>query len=290
MTRSALLALAAFAVAVPASAQTPADTTDMPVAATDSMASDTTVVVIELDPDRARGLYDEGVGLLRDRDYAAALPLFDEALVYNPEYPAAALGRAQALVGQRMLTDAQAAYELAIELADRSDASNAGSIKQTAENQVAQVNQALDNQAAAQAAAQAEADAQAAAGATAEKVNQATQMLGGNEISFEQATEAYALLEQARMDGYDPNQVAFFYAKALNAMERGADAIPYAETAVENAAGQDDPSAVYIQLGLAHMGAGNADEARAAFEPISEGQAWHGWAQHYIGQLDAGSN
>ncbi|PAP77579.1 tetratricopeptide repeat protein [Rubrivirga marina] len=284
MTRIALFALAAFAVAAPASAQTPADTTGAPA---DSAASDTTVVVIELDPERARGLYDEGVGLLRDRDYAAALPLFDEALVYDPEYPAAALGRAQALVGQRMLNDAQAAYELAIELADRSDASNAASIKQTAENQVAQVSQALENQAAAAAAAQAEADAQAAAGATAEKVNQATQMLGGNEITFEQATEAYALLEQARMDGYDPNQVAFFYAKALNAMERGADAIPYAETAVEQASDQADPSAVYIQLGLAHMGAGNADAARAAFESVQEGQAWHGWAQHYIGQLDS---
>jgi tetratricopeptide (TPR) repeat protein len=287
MTRFALLALAAFAVAPSALAQTPADTTDMPSTPADSAASDTTVVVIELDPERARGLYDEGVSLLRDRDFAAALPLFDEALVYNPEYPAAALGRAQALVGQRMLTDAQAAYNLAIELADRSDASNAASIKQTAENQVAQVNQALENQAAAQAAAQAEADAQAAAGATAEKVNQATQMLAGNEVSFEQASEAYALLEQARLDGYDPNQVAFFYAKALNAMERGADAIPYAEAAVEQASGQEDPSGVYIQLGLAHMGAGNTDEARAAFEAVQEGQAWHGWAQHYIGQLDA---
>ena len=284
MTRIALLALFAFAVAGSASAQTPADTTDTPA---DSAASDTTMVVIELDPERARGLYDEGVGLLRNRDFAGALPLFDEALVYNPEYPAAALGRAQALVGQRMLNDAQAAYQSAIELADRSDASNASTIKQTAETQLAQVTQALDNQAAAQAQAQAQADAQAAAGATAEKVNQATQMLGGNDISFEQASEAYALLEQARMDGYDANQVAFFYAKALNAMERGADAIPFAETAVEQAAGQDDPSGVYIQLGLAHMGAGNADEARAAFEAIQEGQAWHGWAQHYIGQLDA---
>lgn len=284
MTRTALLALFAFAVAGSAAAQTPADTTDAPA---DTTASDTTVVVIELDPERARGLYDEGVGLLRDRDFAAALPLFEQALVYNPEYPAAALGRAQALVGQRMLTDAQAAYQSAIELADRSDASNAATIKQTAETQLAQVTQALDNQAAAQAQAQAQADAQAAAGATAEKVNQATQMLAGNDISFEQASEAYALLEQARLDGYDANQVAFFYAKALNAMERGADAIPFAETAVEQAAGQDDPSGVYIQLGLAHMGAGNADEARAAFEAIEEGQAWHGWAQHYIGQLDA---
>ena len=31
----------------------------------------------------------------------------------------------------------------------------------------------------------------------------------------------------------------------------------------------------------------DAAEARAAFEAITEGQSWHGWAQHYIGQLDA---
>ncbi len=168
-------------------------------------------------------------------------------------------------------------------MAEASDASNASQIKATAQALLDQVTAVLDQAAAAQAAA----DAAAGAQATATKVQQATEMLSGNEITEEQASEAYTLLEQARLDGYDPNLVAFYYAKALNAMGRGAAAGPVAETAVAASEGQADRSAFYIQLGLAHMGAGNNAEARAAFEAITDGQAWYGWAQHYIGQIDA---
>ena len=130
----------------------------------------------------------------------------------------------------------------------------------------------------------------AGAGLVLLEVQQAIDLLQANPVAEADAMQAYTFLEQARTAGYDPNQVAFYYAKALNAMNRGADAVSYAQTAVEASEGQSDRSPYYIQLGLAHMGAGNTEEARAAFEAIGEGEAWHGWAQHYIGQLDAGSN
>lgn len=112
-------------------------------------------------------------------------------------------------------------------------------------------------------------------------------MLAGNDITFEQGTDAYALLEQARLDGYDADLVAFYYAKALIAMERGADAIPYAETALAASEGQGDRSGFYILLAQAHIGAGNADDARAALSAINEGESWHGWIPHYTSQIEA---
>ncbi|WP_420457207.1 tetratricopeptide repeat protein [Rubrivirga sp.] len=288
MTRSALLAALAFGVVTTASAQTePAEMpTDMPVMA-DTVAVDSTEATVELDPERARALYDEGVTSLRAQDYDAALLKFEEALLYNPSYAAAGLGRAQSLAAQRRLDDARTAFEEAIAMANASDASNAGDVRSTAQRQLAQVTAAIEQRDASAAAAEQANAAAAGAQATAAKVEEATQMLAGNEITMAQATDAYALLEQARMDGYDADLVAFYYAKALNAMERGADAVPYAQTAVDAADPSADNSALYIQLGLAHMNAGNADQARTAFESITDGQAWHGWAQHYIGQLDS---
>ncbi len=286
MIRSALLALLVFGVAATASAQT--EPTPMPVdMPADSVAVDSTAMTIELDPERARALYDEGVVSLRAQNYEASLLKFEEALLYNPSYPAAGLGRAQSLAAQRRLDDARTAYEEAIAMANASDASIASEVRSTAERQLAQVTEALDKRDAAAAAAEQANAAAAGAQATAAKVEQATQMLAGNEVTMAQATDAYALLEQARMDGYDPDLVAFYYAKALNAMERGADAVPYAQTAVDAADAGADNSALYIQLGLAHMNAGHADQARTAFESVTDGQAWHGWAQHYIGQLDS---
>ena len=283
MTRHTLLALLAFGLVASASAQTDPMPTDTPALPADSAAADTTEAAIELDPERARSLYDEGAGLLRARDFQAALLKFEEALLYNPSYAAAGLGRAQSLAAQRRLEDARNAFEEAIAMAEASDASNAASIKETAERQLEQVASVLDQQAA---AAQAQADADAAAGVQA-KVTEATQILSANEVSFEQAADAYALLEQARMDGFDANSVAYYYAKALVAMERGADAVPYAETAVTQSEGQPDRSSYYILLAQAELGAGNAAGARAALESISEGEAWHGWVPHYMGQVEA---
>ncbi len=269
---SALCLLALGLAGLPASAQEmSADSTDA-----DSVA------VIEADPERARELYDEGREALQASDFEAALAKFDEAMAYNDTYAAASLGRAQALAQLRRFSDSRTAAETTVALAEASDASNAGTIKGAAERLLEQVTQVLD--------AQAQSQAAEAEQAMANKVSEAVEMLNPFEVDEATAMEAYALLEQARMEGYDPDLVAFFYAKALNAMDRGADAVPYAETALASSEGQADRSPYYYQLGLAHMSAGNTAEARAAFEAIGEGNSLHGWAQHQIGQLDAGSN
>lgn len=277
MTRQFLpLGLLALGLAaLPASAQ------EAPALPADSAATDS-VEVIEADPERARELYDEGREAIQASDFEAALASFDEALVYNDTYAAAALGRAQALAQLRRFSDSRTAAENAIALAEASDASNAETIQGAAERLLEQVSQVLD--------AQAQSQAAAAQQATAEKVNQAVQMLNPFDVDEVTAMDAYALLEQARMEGYDPNQVAFFYAKALNVMDRGADAVPYAETALAASEGEADQSPYYYQLGLAHMSAGNTEEARAAFEAVEADESLHGWAQHQLGQLDAGSN
>lgn len=281
MTRLSAFCLLAFGLAaLPASAQ------ETPATPIDSVETDT-VEVIEADPERARELYDEGRESLQASDFEAALAKFDEALVYNDTYAAASLGRAQALAQLRRFEDSRSAAEATVALAEASDVSNAATIKSAAESLLERVDQVLE----AQAQSQAQSQAAAAQQATTGKVNQAIEMLNPFEIDEATAIEAYALLEQARMDGYDPDQAAFFYAKALNAMDRGADAIPYAETALAASEGQADRSPYYYQLGLAHMSAGDTEAARAAFEAIGESDSLHGWAQHQIGQLDAaGSN
>jgi tetratricopeptide (TPR) repeat protein len=283
MYRLAPLLLVAALAALPARAQeTPADPTALP---TDTVAVDS-VAVIEPDPARARDLYNEGVELLRANSDEEALLKFEEALVYNEAYPAAALGRGQALAKLRRLEDSRNAFESAIAMAEASDASNADQIAETAGRYLEQINQALET-AAQREAESAQLQQQAA---VTQKIEQAVQMLQGNEVDAATATEAYALLEQARLDGYDADQVAFYYAKALNAMDRGADAVPYAETAVAASEGEADRSPYYVQLGLAQLSAGNAEAARSAFEAIEEDDAWFSWKDYYLGQVDAEAN
>ncbi len=286
MTRSALFAALALGLAGTANAQTtPAERPVLPAdsVAIDSLAADSSSTAIEPSEERARELYREGLDLYRADNLEESLLKYEEALLYGESYAPAGLGRAQVLTRLGRLEDARNAFESAVAMAETSDAANASDIQTAARRGLDQVTEAITARSAAAEAAQ----QNEAAAATADKVEQATQMLSGNEITMAQATDAYALLEQARMDGYDPDLVAFYYAKALNAMDRGADAVPYAETALAASEGQADRSAFYIQLGLAQMDAGNPDAARAAFGSITEGQAWHGWAQHYIGQLDA---
>ena len=275
-----------FALAAPASAQESVpDSVALPA---DSVAAEAEPV-IEPDPERARELYEEGRAALTAKDYEQALTQFDQSLLYNDSYAVAALGRGQALAQLGRLEDSRSALESAVAMADASDAANAADVKRTTRRYLEQINEAIESRAAAAAAQQEAAAAQAAsaeAAATGQKVEQAIAILQANEVTEAQAIDAYALLEQARMAGYDTEQVAFYYAKALNAMNRGADAIPFAETALAQSEGQDDRSLYYIQLGLANMGAGNADAARQAFEAIGEGQAWHGWAQHYLRELE----
>ena len=286
MYRLTLLAAFALAFATPASAQEAVpDTLALPA---DSVAAEAEPA-IEPDPERARELYEEGRSALTAKDYETALNEFDQSLLYNDSYAVAALGRGQALAQLGRLDDSRSALESAVAMAKASDAANAGDVAQSAQRYLDQINDVIAQREAAadqQRQAQAAQAASAEAAATEGKVNEAIAILQANEVTEAQAIDAYALLEQARIAGYDTEQVSFYYAKALNAMNRGADAIPYAETALAQSEGQEDRSLYYIQLGLANMGAGNADAARTAFESVEEGQSWHGWAQHYLRELD----
>ena len=249
------------------------------------MAVDSAAVVIAPDAERALALYNEGLALYRADDYSGALAKYDESLLYGESFAPAGFGRGQALYNLGRLEDSRNALEAAVAMARASDAANAGQIQAASQQWLDTVTQTIDARAATAAAAEQQQAAAAAAQETTAKVTRAIEMLSGNEVTFEQGADAYALLEQARQAGYDADQAALYYAKALTAMERGADAVPYAQTALDAAEG--DRSAIYIVLGQAHLDAGNAAEARAAFGAIQEGEAWHGWVPHYMGQVDA---
>ena len=275
MLRSLVFASAAL-LAAPAFAQdAPTDSTSMPadavMADSTRMAADS-VAVIELSPEKARELYSEGNEVVRT-DPAAALAKYDESLLYNPQYAVAALGRAQALVGLRRLDEAAEAYETALALAAATDDAR---VTTRAREQLDQIRASMEQQASAQASAE----------ATAAAVRRASDLLQTDPVSAAQANEALQLLAQAEAGGVEPAGLAFYYARAYNALDRGAEAVPFAQAALDASTG--DRSGYYIQLGLAHKSAGNVDAARAAFESAKEG-SWAGWADHYLRELDGGS-
>lgn len=298
MTRSALLPLLALGLATaPAHAQSDPtsapDTVAVEAPVTVAVEADDAPTAVAPDPDRARALYEGGLSLYRTEDYAGALAKYDEALLYGESYAPAGLGRGQALYNLGRLDDARNALEASVAMARASDASNAGDVAKVARQWLATATSAIETrEASAVANAEAEvANAEAeAANAAAEdvedKVTRASEMLSGTDVDMVQATDAYALLEQARLAGYDPDKVAFYYATALIAMERGEDAVPYAETALANTADGADQSGTYVLLGRAHLAAGHAAEARSAFEAIGDGQAWSSWVPHYIRQVE----
>ena len=275
MLRSLLFALAALLAAPVFAQDAPTDSTMMPpdaMADSTMMADSAAVVVVEPSPEKARELYAEGNEVLRT-DPARALEKYDEALLYNEAYAVAALGRAQALVGLRQMEEATAAYESAITLAQ---AAGDGRVVTRAREQLAQINESMAQRAAQQADAE----------ATAAAVRRASDLLQTDPVSVAQANEALQLLQQAEAGGMEASGLAFYYAKAYNALDRGAEAVPYAQAALDASTG--DQSAFYIQLGLAHKSAGDTDAARAAFESAKEG-SWAGWADHYLRELDAPS-
>ncbi len=288
MTRPALLAALALGLSVPV-AHAQADPAELPAPApaADTVAVDSAAVAIAPDADRALALYNEGLALYRNDDYTAALAKYDEALLYGESFAPAGFGRGQALYSLGRLEDSRNALEAAVAMSRASDAPNAGQLQAASQQWLDTVTQTIEAREANAAAAEQQQAAAAAAQETTAKVTQAIEMLSGNETTFEQGADAYALLEQARQAGYDADQAALYYAKALTAMERGEEAVPFAETAVRVSEGQGDRSVNYIALGRAHLDAGNAAEARAAFEMIQEGEAWHGWVPHYMSQVDA---
>lgn len=284
MNRSLLLGLA-VALALPAAAQTPdstsADVILDPVMSgpmmADTTASDTTA--FRADPALARPLYDQGLALGRASNYADALLKYEESLLNDPVYAPSAFGRAQALAQLGRLEDSQSAYEQAIAAARAADN---GAVVTASERGLERVQAALAQR-------QQNASASASAEAMTEAVTEATTLLNADPVTPQTAQQAYDALERARAAGYDPNLAAFYYAKALVALDRGAEAVPYAQTALDAADAATDRSGLYIQLGLAQRAAGDGTAARTSFESAREG-SWSGWADHYLREMDTAAS
>ena len=272
MLRLSLFAAAAFAAA-PAFAQ------DMPTepmpAPADTVMADTTVAepVFVPSPEKARELYSEGNERLQRSDFEGAIEKYDESLMNNPAYSYPALGRAQALVALGRNDEARAAFDQAIALGNTAGKAD---VVRGATEQLAAMNE-RDAQAA---------EAQASAQAISDAVTNAAALLQNDPVTEAQATEALGLLQTAEAGGVDASGLAFYYAKAHLTLGQFAEAVPYAQTAVDASEGQPDRSAYYIQLGLVQRGAGNLDEARAAFEGAKAG-SWSSWAEHYLREMDA---
>ncbi|HEX8384663.1 MAG TPA: tetratricopeptide repeat protein [Rubricoccaceae bacterium] len=275
MTRLTLLGFAGVLFAAPVSAQTAPDSL-----AADSVAVDSVAAGPSYDTATARERYREGFAAAEANSLDVALSKFDQALVADPTFPPALYGRANALGRLGRLEDARLGYEAAI-AASQGEAN--ARYRTAAETALAEVVTAIAQAAeVARQTAAVEAQTAAIAQQTA-AIEAATALLAADPVTPEAAQQAYDLLEQARTAGYDANNVAFYYAKALNALTRGAEALPYAEQAL--AANTDpDASVFYIQIGIANRFAGNDPAARAAFEAAKAG-SWAGWAEHYLAEM-----
>ena len=261
MSRLSLIALLALVatITLPAAAQE-----TMPAPADTVMADSSNTG----DPERARELYAQAEAAADSSNFEVALGLYNEALEQDDTNARIALGRARTLGQLRRFEDSRAAYENAVALAEASEDNAA---RTAARNELARLVEGLE--------------ARAATQATAAAFNNAVSLLSANPTPG-QAEEALAMLNQVTAAGYDSTRTAFYYAQAYNALDRGADALPYAEAAVAASEGEADRSGYYIQLGLAYMKMGNTEQARAAFEQ-TQGGAWESWGTHYLGQLDS---
>jgi len=240
-------------------------------ASDEMMEASADTVVVTFDPDQSRALSVLGDSLFKAANYAAALETYTEGFGLDSTYAKNPFGQARSYVRLNDLPAAMLAYRKSIELAEGVE--GMGNIFTTARDERRVIEARMEELQGAQ--------------AIADKISRATTLLQAEPVSENNATTAYELLEDVRVNAdYDSSQVAFYYAKALNVLGRSDEATHYAQIAVDQSEGQDDRSAFFIQLGLAHMGADNEDGAREAFTAAREG-AWAGWADHYLGQLDA---
>ena len=278
MTRLPLLGLAGVLFAVPAGAQTvPADSA---MADSTAMMADSTAGPV-IDTARANTLNSEAVAA-ESRDFAAALALYDQALVADPTYPPALLGRGNMLSQLGRNAEALPSYEAAAAAAaERGD--EFASVGSRATEYAAAVQTILEQQSAAERQAAEVAAQTAAVEAQTAAIETASSLLATDPLTPEVAQQAYDQLEIARSAGYDANLLAFSYAKALNALTRGEEALPYAQQALE-ASTEDDKSVYYIQIGIANRFAGNDAAARDAFTSAKAG-SWAGWADYYLAEM-----
>ena len=243
---------------------TPADTMDVEM----EMVDDSTAITFN--PERARELAAEGDALFAENNFTGAMDQYTLGLEYDSTYAKNPFGQARTYVKMREYPKAVDAYRLAIQLGDGAEGMT--NVVSAARTELEQLEANLAEQQSAQ--------------ALADKISRATTLLQSEPVTESAASTAYDLLEETRVAGYDSSQVAFYYAKALNTMGNYSDATHYAQLAVDQSEGQPDRSAFYIQLGLAHKGADNAEAAREAFNMAKEG-AWSSWAEHYLNEMES---
>lgn len=305
MNRLPLLAAAGVLFAAPVSAQIgadsartdrPAPTLSMPADSDTSMTDDSTMTVRVVDTDAAREFYREGLALAEraptDTTAAAisrarsafegALGKYEQALEADPAFAPALYGRAQSLGRLGRFEESRRAYEATIAAAQGADLAY---VREPAMVDLADVEAAIV-QRDSLLAENAEIEASNASIETqTEAVEAASALLTEFPVSEENAQAGYEQLERARLAGYDADDLAFYYAKALNALGRGEEALPYAQQALA-ASDEADKSPYYIQIGIAQRFSANDPAAREAFEAAKSG-SWASWADYYIAEMGA---
>ena len=293
MNRLSLLAAAGVLFAAPAGAQTttdgdtmlsPADTS-MVAEADTSMASDSTMTLRVVDTDAARALNAEGVELATAGSFEDALAKYDQALVADPNFAPAFYGRAQALGQLGRLDESRAAYEQTIAASQGDDLEY---VRTPAQRDLREVERAIVTRDSVEAVNASIAAQNQSVEMQTEAIEAAAASLEEFPLSEANAQAGYEQLERARTAGYDANGLAFYYAKALNGLGRGAEALPYAEQALAESE-EEDKSPYYIQIGIAQRFAANDPAAREAFEAAKAG-SWASWADYYLAEMGAASN
>ena len=221
----------------------------------DTMVPDT--IVVPLPGNDARNAFNEGNALLRDGDNEGALAKFEEGLGLNPTSARNAYGRALALAQLEHEDDASAAFDNAIQLADAANDEETATAARRALGTISYRN--------------------------------AIGLLQAFPLPADAAQSALPLLRKAEEGSLEQPMLPYQFARVYNALEEYEEAERYAMQAVDNRdESADDNSALYYELGLARVGAGDMEGALEAFELAKNG-TWGGWAEHQINEINSAS-
>ena len=230
-------------------------TSDVALAQDDAMVPDT--IVVPVPGNDARSVFNEGNALLREGDNEGALAKFEAGLRLNRRSARNAYGRALALAQLEREDDASTAFDDAIQLADAANDSETATAARRALGTISYRN--------------------------------AISLLQAFPLPADAARSALPLLRKAEEGNLEQPMLPYQFARVHNALEEYEEAERYAMQAVDNGDDcDDDCSALYYELGLARMGAGNSEGALEAFEMAKDG-TWGGWAEHQINEIYAAS-
>ncbi len=226
------------------------------VAQDDTMVPDT--IGVPVPGNDAREAFNEGNALLRGGDNEGALAKFEAGLRMDPRSARNAYGKALALAQLDREDDASVAFENAIQLASAANDSETASAARRALGTISYRN--------------------------------AVGLLQAFPLPADAAQSALPLLQKADEGDLGQAMLPYQFARVYNALEQYEEAERYAMDAVDNRdQSAADNSALYYELGLARMGAGNTTGAIEAFELAKNG-TWAGWAEHQITQINSAAD